>query len=59
MDNTRLQDDEIIAAMESCYSDDDFRLCAQCPLMGMGLAKCKELLGSNALDLIYRLRMED
>ena len=56
---TKLQDDEIVAAMECCYSNDSVRLCGECPLSYMRSNRCKELLGRNALDLIYHLRGED
>lgn len=56
MEYTKLQDDEIVEAMECCHSDDSVRLCAECPLSHIPSSQCRELLGRNALDLIYRLR---
>ena len=56
MDNTELQEDEIIAALECCYGDDSVRLCSECPLVGVNVIDCKEFLGCNSLNLIYNLR---
>jgi hypothetical protein len=58
MEEKKLTDEEIIAALECCHSDENVYLCSQCPLLGMSLGQCKDLLGRNALNLIYRLRGE-
>ena len=58
MEYTKLQDDEIVAALECCHGDENMYLCSQCPLLHMSLGQCKDLLGRNALELIYRLRGE-
>lgn len=58
MEKTKLTLEETIAALECCYSDDDVCLCAQCPLLHIGLHDCKELLGRNALNLLYRVSDE-
>lgn len=54
----KLSADEIIAALECCHTDEDMHLCAQCPLVDIPFHQCRDLLGRNALILIYRLRME-